>query len=60
MADIERLPLYGFWEQSMMGSGCPIDPDTEEMLAWLHDWEAFCQMFIETGRHRYMRDDRAR
>ncbi len=59
-ADIAKLPFFDFWLQSAAGSGCPLDHDTGEPLAWLHDWEAFCRMFILTGRHRFMKDDQER
>lgn len=51
--DIEALPFADFWRDSAMGSGIIGDPDTGEFLVWLHDWENFCRLFIETGKHRY-------
>ena len=51
-ADIEKLPFFAFWLDSMAGSGMPHD-SSGEVFVWLHDWENFCVTFIRTGRHRY-------
>ncbi|BBU58439.1 hypothetical protein KU6B_47040 [Mameliella alba] len=59
-ADIAELPFYDFWRKSAAGSGCPLHCETGEPLVWLHDWEAFCRMFIGTGRHRWMSEEKTR
>ena len=53
MSDIEALPFGAFWRESSMGSTGLIDPATGEHMVHLHDWESFCRLFIETGKHRY-------
>ena len=30
-----------------------VDPMTKEGLIYLHDWERFSKLFIETGGHRF-------
>jgi hypothetical protein len=30
------------------------DTQTDETFVYLHDWKAFSQLFIETGRHRHI------
>ena len=50
-SDIAKLPFYDFWRESARGSTQPILDD--ESYVYLHDWEAFCRLFIKTGRHRY-------
>lgn len=50
-ADIARLPFYEFWRASAAGSAMMVrDGQTYVPLS---DWEAFCRLFIATGRHRY-------
>jgi hypothetical protein len=50
-SDIKKLPFYEFWKESFRGSTCQeIDG---EIFIYLHDWESFCKLFIETGKHRY-------
>lgn len=51
-ADIAKLPFYEFWRASARGSAC-LHKDGQSFI-YLHDWEAFCRLFIQTGRHRYM------
>ena len=51
--DIAQLPFYDFWRESAKGSTAVIHPETQHILIWLHDWEAFCRLFIRTGKHRY-------
>lgn len=51
-SDIAALPFADFWLDSAVGSGQIQDQTTGEWLIHLHDWEAFCQLFIETGMHR--------
>ena len=51
--DIEKLPFYDFWKESARGSTCMADEDHQgKMLIYVHDWEAFCRLFITTGRNR--------
>ena len=52
--DIKALPFYEFWSDSARGIGCIGDPETDEVLIPLRDWEKFCARFIKTGRHRGM------
>ena len=60
VADIEALPFADFWQESATGSTLLHNPATGETMAYLHDWERFCRLFIETGRHRFStRDDSA-
>ncbi len=53
LADIRSLPFFAFWEQSARGTTLTIG-DNGESLVFLYDWEAFCHLFIETGKHRNM------
>ena len=53
-ADIRRLPFADFWAESACGSTMVEDSRTGESFVYLHDWERFSRLFIETGRHRYM------
>ena len=52
-SDIEALPFADFWRDSSIGSTALTDSETGEQFIYLHDWERFCRLFIETGRHRY-------
>ena len=53
-SDIAKLPFYDFWRESARGSTQPIlDCET---YVYLHDWEAFCHLFIKTGKHRHCKD----
>ncbi len=54
--EIERLPFYAFWLESARGSTLLIHPETDEKLVYLHDWEGFATLFIQTGKHRFMSD----
>lgn len=54
-SDIAELPFYDFWRESARGSTQPIFDD--ESYVYLHDWEAFCRLFIKTGKHRYCNRD---
>lgn len=53
-ADILKLPFGEFWRKSSIGSTATTDANTGEHFIYLHDWERFSEMFIKTGRHRYM------
>ena len=53
-SDIASLPFYDFWLDSSRGSAALHDKQTDETLVYLHDWKAFSQLFIETGRHRHI------
>lgn len=50
-SDIAKLPFFDFWRESARGSTQPILDG--EPHVYLHDWEAFCRLFIKTGRHRF-------
>ncbi len=50
--DIRRLPFFSFWEESARGSTMLTDDDGS-LFVYLHDWEYFARLFIETGKHRY-------
>lgn len=52
--DIQPLPFYEFWRESSKGSASLTDTKTGEHLIYRHDWAAFSQLFIKTGRHRFM------
>ena len=54
--DIELLPFYAFWLESARGTTLLIHPETHENLVYLYDWEAFCSLFIRTGKHRFMNE----
>ena len=51
--EIERLPFYAFWLESARGSAMLIHPETGEKMVYLADWEAFSELFIKTGKHRF-------
>ena len=50
--DIQRLPFFSFWEESARGSAMLKDDDGA-LFVYLHDWEAFARLFIDTGKHRF-------
>ena len=53
--DIARLPFYDFWLASAVGSTLMVDPEhAGKGLIYYYDWQAFCSLFIRTGKHRYM------
>lgn len=52
LADICRLPFFDFWQESSTGSAMLLEDDGTQYV-YLHDWEAFARLFIETGKHRY-------
>ena len=58
-ADIERLPFAEFWRESSVCSTMLSDPKTGERFVYLHDWNRFAELFIRTGRHRFMVDETA-
>lgn len=55
-SDIKRLPFYEFWLKKSLGSmqGVFVDESGKEIesesLVYLHDWEKFCRIFINTGK----------
>ena len=53
LSDIEALPFAEFWRESSSGSTMLVDSRTGETFVYLHDWEAFAELFIKTGKHRY-------
>lgn len=53
-SDIATLPFYTFWRDSSKGSTVLADFKTSGHFVPLQDWRAFAQLFIETGRHRWM------
>ena len=53
LADIEALPFVDFWRVSTTGTTFLHDPETAISLVYLHDWERFCRLFIQTGQHRF-------
>lgn len=56
-ADIMRLPFAEFWRESSVGSTTLGHPDSNNHFVYLHDWERFAELFIRTGRHRFMRPE---
>lgn len=52
LSDIEILPFADFWRESACGSAMPVN-DAGDTLVYLYDWEAFAELFIRTGRHRW-------
>lgn len=53
-SDVTALPFADFWAASSTGSAFLTDNKTEEEFIYLHDWEAFARLFIQTGPHRFM------
>lgn len=53
-SDIARLPFAAFWEASATRSAQIKDTASGAALIHLHDWIAFSELFISTGRHRNM------
>lgn len=53
-SDIEKLPFFDFWLESAIGSSMPTVDG--EPTVFFHDWGAFCELFIKTGKHRYTED----
>ena len=49
--DIKKLPFYDFFRESMKGSTY-LEIDGINYI-YLKDWENFCNLFIETGKHRF-------
>lgn len=56
-SDIEKLPFYEFWKESSIGSTCQVIKNEKDEITdtkiYLQDWEAFCTLFIQTGKHRF-------
>lgn len=52
--DVKRLPFYDFWKENALGSTCFADEQNPgKSLIYVHDWEAFCKLFIKTGKHKF-------
>ena len=49
--EITKLPFYEFWNESMLGSTYLVK--NGKNYIYLTDWESFCRLFIETGKHRF-------
>ena len=49
--EIKKLPFYEFWNESMLGSTYLVK--NGKNYIYLTDWESFCRLFIETGKHRF-------
>ena len=47
---IAELPFYSFWRDSSIGSAQSLID--EQAAVFLHDWNAFCRLFVRTGKHR--------
>ena len=47
---IAELPFYPFWRDSSIGSAQSLIDG--QAAVFLHDWNAFCRLFVRTGRHR--------
>ena len=47
---IAELPFYLFWRDSSIGSAQSLID--EQAAVFLHDWNAFCRLFVCTGKHR--------
>lgn len=47
---IAELPFYSFWRDSSIGSAKSLIDG--QAAVFLHDWIAFCRLFIRTGKHR--------
>lgn len=52
LSDIEALPFAAFWRESARGSAM-LTNNAGETFVYLHDWVAFADLFIKTGRHRW-------
>ena len=51
---IAELPFYPFWRDSSIGSAQSLIDG--QAAVFLHDWNAFCRLFVRTGRHRGQTD----
>ena len=47
---IAALPFYPFWRDSSIGSAQSLIDG--QATVFLHDWNAFCRLFVRTGKHR--------
>ena len=47
---IAELPFYSFWRDSSIGSAQSLIDG--QAAVFLHDWNAFCRLFVRTGKHR--------
>ena len=51
---IAELPFYPFWRDSSIGSAQSLIDG--QAAVFLHDWNAFCRLFVRTGKHRCQTD----
>ena len=51
---IAELPFYLFWRDSSIGSAQSLIDG--QAAVFLHDWNAFCRLFVRTGKHRCQTD----
>ena len=51
---IAELPFYPFWRDSSIGSAQNLIDG--QAAVFLHDWNAFCRLFVRTGKHRCQTD----
>ena len=51
---IAELPFYSFWRDSSIGSAQSLIDG--QAAVFLHDWNAFCRLFVRTGKHRCQTD----
>ena len=47
---IAELPFHPFWRDSSIGSAQSLIDG--QATVFLHDWNAFCRLFVRTGKHR--------
>ena len=47
---IAELPFYPFWRDSSIGSAQSLIDG--QAAVFLQDWNAFCRLFVRTGKHR--------
>ena len=50
-SEIRALPFFEFWRASSAGS--TMVQEGGDLLIHLSDWEAFSELFIRTGKHRF-------
>ena len=52
LADISKLPFNDYWVEKSVGATIVKSKSNGEPLVYLHDWEKFCENFIENGINR--------